>query len=70
MASIHVKPGGAFMVRWRADGKLRGKQFKTRADAEAFKRSMDDPAPTQVPEGWQLQRYLQGVIDRVPWQLR
>lgn len=64
MASIHVKPDGAFMVRWRVDGKLRGKQFKTRADAEAFKRSMDDPAPTQVPEGWQLQRYLQGVIDR------
>jgi hypothetical protein len=55
MASIHVKPGGAYIVRWRENGKLRGKQFTERADAEAFKRALERPiAEAHVPDGWQL----------------
>ena len=65
MASIHVKPNGAFMVRWRVDGKLRAKQFNDRADAEAFKRELETPVePVHVPEGFTVAGYLQGVIDR------
>lgn len=65
MASIHVKPNGAFIVRWRVDGKLRAKQFKDRANAEAFKRELETPAqPVHVPEAFTVAGYLQGVIDR------
>ena len=43
MASIHTKPNGALLVKWRDNGKQRSKQFPAteRGAAEAFKTQRD-----------------------------
>jgi integrase len=47
MASIHEKGSGAYIVRWRVDGKQRAKQFRALKDAEAWKRAVEMTAETR-----------------------
>jgi integrase len=56
MAYIVDKAGGAALVRWRDNGKLRSRQFPTRDEAEAFARSfeaMRAVASTPGIPGWE-----------------